>query len=99
MAKIKNDILGRMAHSDSKPVHLLLSQTQDFLERLKRHRHKEILTDQMIIDINAERRRITLLEITLKTIYTFYVSNIEISDDDARLLRNFQQIHYKWKCC
>ena len=80
------DLLGQTAQINSTKVHLLLSQTADFIEWLKRNRYRDILTDQMTIDINAERRRIILLEIVLKTAVLFMVSNTEVSSDDKKLL-------------
>ena len=45
----------------------LLSQADDFLQWIKDHKHVDMLTDQMTVDVTAERRRILLLEAMLKT--------------------------------
>ena len=81
------DLLSQPSRAlDSKLFSRLLSQADDFLEWIKRQKHIEMLTDQITTDIHAERRRIVLLETTLKTISTFLVSRTEVDEDDQQLL-------------
>ena len=70
----------------SKPLSVLLSQVKDFLYWIKDHKHRDMLTDQMNIDVNAERRRILLLEASLETQLTFVKCKTKIDDDDKQLL-------------
>lgn len=66
-------------------VSRLLSQARDFLDWIKQNKHKEI-TDQMKIDINAERRRILLLEAMCNIKHSFLIQNIEVEEEDEKLL-------------
>ncbi|MCG8624483.1 MAG: hypothetical protein MJE68_21130 [Proteobacteria bacterium] len=70
----------------SKPLSVLLSQAKDFLNWIKGYKHRDMLTDQMTIDVNAERRRILLLEASLETQLTFIMCKTKIDDDDKQLL-------------
>ena len=69
----------------SKPLTVLLSQAEEFLHFIKCHKHREMLTDQMTIDINAERRRILLLEASLKTLLAFKECHTGVDEDDKQL--------------
>ena len=69
----------------SKPLNVLLSQARDFLDWIKHYKHRDMLTDQMTIDINAERRRILLLEASLETQLTFVRCSTKVDEDDKQL--------------
>ena len=80
------DLLDQLpSRLSSKPLNVLLSQAEDFLDWIKRYKHRDILTDQMTIDINAERRRILLLETSLKAQLTFVKCKTKIDEDDKEL--------------
>ena len=44
----------------------------------------------MIIDINAERRRILLLEVEFKTLITFIAEKVQVKEEDMTLLQEIK---------
>ena len=74
-----------LSRLSSKPLKVLLSQARDLLDWIKKYKHRDMLTDQMTIDINAERRRILLLEASLETKLNFARCNIKVDEDDEQL--------------
>ena len=69
----------------SKPLTVLLSQNRDFLTWIRHHKHHDMLTNQMNIDVNAEKRHILLLEASLETHLTLVTYKTKIDDDDEQL--------------
>lgn len=83
--------LWRQHGVNSRPLSLLLSQMDDFLQWLKGYKHVDMLTDQMTTDINAESRRILLLEAKFKTQYAFQGQRIQVSEEDEQFLEEISQ--------
>ena len=87
---IQSLLIQRTYQCTTKGLNQLLSQANDFLNWLKVHKQREILTDQMIIDINAERRRILLLEVEFKTLITFIAEKVQVKEEDMTLLQEIK---------
>jgi hypothetical protein len=81
-------LLGQLPSKlSSKPLNVLLSQAKDFLNWIRYYKQRDImLTDQMNIDVNTERRHILLLEASLETQLMLITCKTKIDDDDKQLL-------------
>ena len=93
------DLIQSAQHNESlntmtKPLSLILFQLNDFLSWIKTHNQSQIpkLTDQMTIDIDAERRRILLLEAMFKTEHEFLIGNIKVCEDDMKVFAEIKLI-------
>jgi hypothetical protein len=71
--------------TSSKPLYVLLSQAKDFLNWIRYYKQRDMLTDQMNIDVNAERRRILLLEASFEIRLMFIRFKTKTDDDDKQL--------------
>ena len=83
----KNESLTRGAVE--KQLMLFLSQASDFLYWIKTHQACDKLTDQMILDINAEHKRFLLLQKFLKLEHTMVMTaQVDQENEDLKTVQS-----------
>lgn len=76
---------------DIEPLKLLLSQAKDFISWIRNQQRLEKLTDQMILDMTAESRRLALLS---KYYEVKHTSNQEETGDEKLLKKVLENENY-----
>ena len=64
-------------------------QTEDFMSRLKMYRRDEVVTGQVLDDIQAEQRRIQLISAVIKVQAQFKTKNVQLERSEQEKLETF----------